>query len=423
MLQVGYRRSPEAGGDTVSTGSGDDDDQSSSREILMTGPRRPSLQDREPRLDLFDDPPWDDGRDGRRSPLAWLRQAAFVLLVIGFGLLGLVLIGAVVSFVVLMAGGFHLNLGSINFSPPPPSSYGVDIALSSDGSLAYVTEPSADRLVVLNTRTGAVLANVVVGNTPSGLALSPDGNQVWVVNTDLSSGLSSSGSSSDTGGTDSVSVVSTWTDSVVGTVDVGPGPIDVAFSPDGHRAYVTNNGALGPGSVNVINTATLAVVETLAPSTPPPTGSLGWNPTSVAVTPDGHQVWVSEVNDLNESNVQGSASPPDFVYVFATGSTAQIAQIPVGTGPFFMVLSRDGRDAFVADKVSCDVREIDTTTFRVVATVPWPSTHGCPFGLAAGPDTNSVDTVTGTDHTFNEASAGNSFGSVDFATSHGLLWP
>ena len=50
-----------------------------------------------------------------------------------------------------------------------------------------------------------------------------------------------------------------------------------------------------------------------------------------------------------------------------------------------MVLSPDGRDAFVADKLSCDVRQIDTTTFGVLRTVDWPSAEGCPFGLAAGP--------------------------------------
>jgi YVTN family beta-propeller protein len=261
-------------------------------------------------------------------------------------------------------------------------------------------------LVVLDTHSGAVLATVTVGDTPSGLAVSPNGTQVWVVNTDLPA------TSIETPNTaaPSVSVVSTATDSVVATIPVDdPGPIDVAFSPDGHWAYVTNNGVITGGSVNIIDTSTLAVVGTYTPTTPLPPNSTGWNPTSVAVSGDGRQLWVSAVNDLVESN-----GTPDDVYVFDTATHAQLAEIPVGSGPYFMVLSADGRDAYVADKVSCDIRQIDTSTFKVIATVSWPSDEGCPFGLAAGPD-GVVYTVTGEDHTFNEGHAGDAFGSVHFA--------
>src|SRR6202043_2332643 len=96
---------------------------------------------------------------------------------------------------------------------------------------------------------------------------------------------------------------------------------------------------------------------------------------------------------------------------------AQVARIGVGDGPFFMVLSRGGHEAYVADKLSCDVKEIDTTTYQVVATVRWPGSHGCPFGVAASPEEGVVYTVTGNDHPINEGAAGNSFGSVNFATS------
>jgi len=254
---------------------------------------------------------------------------------------------------------------------------------------------------------------VAVGDDPAGLAVSPDGSQVWVVNTTLSSFGTGSSSGAGPG---SVSVVSTATDHVLGTIPVGSGPIDVAFSPDGRSAYVTNNGVLLPGSVSVIDTTTLEVVGTLTPTPAPSPASAGSNPTSVAVTPDGKEVWVSEVDDAD-----GSSTTPDAVSVFDTTTGAQMARIPVGTGPYFMTLSHDGRDAYVADKSSCDVREIETATFRVVSTVDWPSSHGCPFGIAAGPDDNLVYTVTGSDHTFNQDHAGNAFGSVDFATDNARI--
>ncbi len=369
-------------------------------------------RDRQPGVDLFDDPPWDTHRDVGRALLARLRHVAFVVLLVILGLLGLLGVIAVASLVTLVSG-FHLNIGPVNLAPPPPSSDGMDIALSSDGSVAYVTEPNNNRLLVLSAATGRVLATVAVGDDPAGLAVSPDGSQVWVVNTTLSSFGTGSSSGAGPG---SVSVVSTATDHVLGTIPVGSGPIDVAFSPDGRSAYVTNNGVLLPGSVSVIDTTTLEVVGTLTPTPAPSPASAGSNPTSVAVTPDGKEVWVSEVDDAD-----GSSTTPDAVSVFDTTTGAQMARIPVGTGPYFMTLSHDGRDAYVADKSSCDVREIETATFRVVSTVDWPSSHGCPFGIAAGPDDNLVYTVTGSDHTFNQDHAGNAFGSVDFATDNARI--
>jgi YVTN family beta-propeller protein len=313
-----------------------------------------------------------------------------------------IVIGAIGTVGTLLVVGLFVAIGRIDIkiTLPPPSTYGLNIALSPDGTIGYVTEPASKRLLVLDTRTGAVTASIGVGDTPSGLAVSPDGKQVWVVNT---------GPFQKPG---SVSAVSTYTHSVLGTIPVGPGPIDVAFSPDGRKAYVTNSGLPLPGgSVNVIDTSTLSVVHVLNPTVPPLPNSPGWNPTSVAVSPDGRQVWVSEVN-LPGGNQQ------DFVYVFDAATDAQVARIGVGAGPFFMTLSRDGRDAYVADKTTCDAREIDTATYQVVGTVGWPSSHGCPFGLAASLDDSVVYTVTGNDHTIiSEGAAGNSFGLVDFSTS------
>jgi DNA-binding beta-propeller fold protein YncE len=86
-----------------------------------------------------------------------------------------------------------------------------------------------------------------------------------------------------------------------------------------------------------------------------------------------------------------------------------------------MILSHDGHDAYVADKESCDLREIDTATFRVVGSVRWPPADGCPFGLADGPNDDVVYTVTGNDHTIDQGQEGNVFGAVNFRTSQVLL--
>src|SRR5437667_5326753 len=66
---------------------------------------------------------------------------------------------------------------------------------------------------------------------------------------------------------DSVSVINTASNSVVGVVPVGVQPLQAAIPPDGAFAYVTNSGwfigNLGNNDVSVISTATNSVVPTV----------------------------------------------------------------------------------------------------------------------------------------------------------------
>lgn len=91
----------------------------------------------------------------------------------------------------------------------------------------------------------AITATIHVCHDPIGVALSRDGTHAYVAN-------AASGS---------VSVISTATNHVTGIVHVGGHPAGVTVSPDGTRAYVTNQGY--PGSVSVIDTATNQVTATI----------------------------------------------------------------------------------------------------------------------------------------------------------------
>ncbi|MEY4926351.1 MAG: hypothetical protein RI894_787, partial [Bacteroidota bacterium] len=63
-----------------------------------------------------------------------------------------------------------------------------------------------------------------------------------------------------------VSVINTATNAVVATVAVGNGPYGLSVSPDGSRIYVANQNS---NTVSVINTATNAVVATVAVGSSP----------------------------------------------------------------------------------------------------------------------------------------------------------
>ncbi len=80
-------------------------------------------------------------------------------------------------------------------------------------------------MTVRSTNTDAIIATINVGEDPRGVAMSPDGTRLYVVNKE----------------DDTLSVIRTSTNTVLATIDVGDSPNEVAISPDGTRAYVTNS--------------------------------------------------------------------------------------------------------------------------------------------------------------------------------------
>lgn len=61
-------------------------------------------------------------------------------------------------------------------------SYAGDIALSPNGRYLYVVDQANFRLVVMDVATGKALHSVPTGRYPFGLALTPKGDRLWVVN-------------------------------------------------------------------------------------------------------------------------------------------------------------------------------------------------------------------------------------------------
>ena len=90
-----------------------------------------------------------------------------------------------------------------------------------------------------------------------------------------------------------VSVISTATNTIIATVPVGINPFLVAVSPNGNTVYVSNNSYTSPsnGSISVISTATNTVIATIA---------LGSNdPAGLAVTPDGSKLYVTNTGNVS----------------------------------------------------------------------------------------------------------------------------
>lgn len=223
----------------------------------------------------------------------------------------------------------------------------------------------------------AVLATIPVGYNPEGVAIgpanTPAAGKVYVANS--CDGAESACQS----GVGTVSVISTATNKVIATVKVGPMDYDLAVSPDGQFVYVQNE----DGTVSVINTAMNRVVETVQTDAeglsygPGPTLAvspdgkyvyvIGWHnsfsnyvldvittstgfadtevhltgyPDAIAVSPDGSVVYVA---DGGTTYVPGTT-----VDVISTATDKVINTITVGRDRTGITVSPDGSQLYVS---------------------------------------------------------------------------
>jgi len=133
----------------------------------------------------------------------------------------------------------------------------------------------------------------------------------------------------------------------------------------------------GNDTVAVLDTAQLKVsnyenpTETLV--------HVGQDPQSVAVTPDGTQVWVADSGPQTGGPSLGGIS------VISTATDTVTATLPLPTDPRVIAFSPSGGTAYVTSGAGLLV--INTATLQVVATI-----HGLgnPEGVTVSPDGNTV---------------------------------
>ncbi len=230
----------------------------------------------------------------------------------------------------------------------------TDEGLAMYGDTLYFADTGNDTVAVLDTANLSVdnyenpaETLVTVGQDPEGVAVTPDGSQVWVTDTGPETGSPSLGG---------ISVISTASDTVTASLSLSADPRELAFSPSGATAYVTTASGL-----LVIKTATLQVVGTIE--------GLG-DPEDVAVSPDGKTVYVT-------NTVQG------LVDVINAATNTVTGTIKVGQLPWGLVISASGSTIYVADGDSDAISVISTASDTVTDTIP---DSGGPVSVALTPD-------------------------------------
>lgn len=250
----------------------------------------------------------------------------------------------------------------------------------------------ADGIAVVDTAARKVIKVLAAGSDPEQFAMSGDGKTLYVANEDVGT----------------MSVVDVAAAKVIARVKVGLEPEGVALTPDERWVLVTNE---SDNSVAVIDTKTLEV-ETHVP--------VGKRPRDIAFTSDGETAYVSgeldaslyrmkvpegEPVERRVLQLREAAKPMAVVLdeprkrlYLSTGRGGTVAvadlrdaprkvrlikEVPVGTRPWGIALSSDGRFLYTANGPSNDVSVVDTTTLTTVKRIPAGES---PWGIVLGPE-------------------------------------
>jgi len=176
------------------------------------------------------------------------------------------------------------------------------IAISPDGARLYVTESDGIRgnsynshVVVVNTASNTVSTSILLGmnNSPSDMAISPDGNYLY-----LTIPVSNT-----------IEIISTSTGTVLSSIPLGIGtnPVGITVSINGKYLYVSNTQS---NTVSIINTVNNAVSSV----------KVGINPFGISASPDGNWVYVANTYSNNVS-------------IISTASNTVVATVPVDSDP------------------------------------------------------------------------------------------
>jgi YVTN family beta-propeller protein len=212
----------------------------------------------------------------------------------------------------------------------------IDPGLMEPGLLLVVNKGEST-LSVLQPLSGVEIARVPTGNGPHEVAVSPDGTTAVVTNY---------GTAASPGNT--LTVVDLGTLEATATIDLGEQtrPHGIAWMPDGRRVAVTTE---GNGTLTIVDVSARRVLAAI------PTGALVSH--EVALTPDGSRAFVANIGS-------GSVTAIDLA------AQSVIRSIPTGAGAEGVAVRPDGREVWVTNRAENTVTVLDAASLEVLATLP-----------------------------------------------------
>lgn len=214
------------------------------------------------------------------------------------------------------------------------------VAVSPDGQRLYLSNEDAGTATILDVRTTRPRTTLVVGTEPEGVTASPDGK--WVYVTAETSNV--------------LTVIDARQEKTAANILVDPRPRAVIFTRDATRAWATAE--IG-GTVQLIHVKQRRIVQRVRlPAANKPVG--------LALSPDEKTLYVA----LGRGNG---------VAVIDAAAARFLATIPTGQRVWGIAITPDGRKVYAANSLSNSISVIDTKTRKVVKTI---ATEDGPWGVA-----------------------------------------
>ncbi|MFI5332679.1 MAG: beta-propeller fold lactonase family protein [Candidatus Babeliales bacterium] len=266
----------------------------------------------------------------------------------------------------------------------------------------YVTNEIGNSVSIFNTSTNVVTGTVTdlipaTFNNPTQIAVTPNGKTAYVINTTHLTLVST------------ISVINVATNAVTQKVtDLSPHTFqdsqDIAITPDGTTAYVTN---FGNNSVSVINLTSNSVTQTVTGTFNGPTGIAINSAGTFAYVTNNTGNTVSVINLSSNTVIQTITSadfngpqfiaiaPNGFAYVTNnTGNTVSIIDLSNNTvigivtdphqflsGPFAIAINPNGTTAYVTNQTTYRVVAINLSNNTVIGPIGDPN-FNLPVGVA-----------------------------------------
>jgi YVTN family beta-propeller protein len=199
------------------------------------------------------------------------------------------------------------------------------LAVHPAGSFVYLTDSTANAVLVVSTSSDSVVATIPVGLVPQRIVLNAPGTRAYVLNW----------------GGHSISVIDTATNTAISTIPLAGSmvPVGLTLNPAGTYLYVTQRG-LGPATFSVIDTVTNEVIASRSYA------QASFTPESVATTSDGSRVYLLTGSEVSVLSAAGRS----------------LASIPVGAGPQSIVIG-----TAPAPPMGSDVRSVPATSWPAVS--------------------------------------------------------
>lgn len=274
------------------------------------------------------------------------------------------------------------------------------IAVTPNSLFAYVANnnndgiPNGDSVSVLNLTFNTLQQTIHDSsfNEPYTVTINAAGTKAYVTN--------SNGST--------VTIIDLATNTVTGTIGGFDGPSGFVITPDGNHAYVNNYGGPIAGSgngttVNVVDLNTNTIVG--------PAITVGQAPAAMAITPDGAYVYVV-------SYVNGNLGTGTISIIRTSDNSVQLNAITGFSGPFAIAIAPNGRNAYVTNFGSNNFSPVGTTVSVVSIssnTIVDTITLGIqPSGIAITPNGSFV-------YVSNYSTVYNGAGFTDLTASQGTI--